>query len=92
MVVTTDQDDAREKFDGTFGMGLSAHFSWLQNAPEPPMSNVFLQPRNAFSFYVYIYKKRKSGYGGEVSRPRKVFKKALFRVSRTKIPAHTWRF
>ena len=67
MVVTTDENDSREKFDGIFGMGLSASFSWLQNAPEAPMSKVVLHPRNAFSFYVYTDKQRESGYGGEVS-------------------------
>ena len=67
MVVTANQDDAREKFDGIFGMGLSAPYSMLQDAPESPMTNAVLQPRNAFSFYVYEDKKRKSGYGGEVS-------------------------
>ena len=68
MVARVHKNDTGARYDGIFGMALSASSSWLQDGPEAPMSNAVLQPRNAFSFYVYMDKERKSGYGGEVSR------------------------
>ena len=57
-------------YDGLFGLGLDNRSSYNEYynlyTLTPPMLNVQLSPKNAFSFYMYEDPERESGFGGEV--------------------------
>ena len=59
-----------ESYDGLFGLGLDndSYYNEYHNyyTLTPPMLNVQLSPKNAFSFYMYEDPERESGFGGEV--------------------------
>ena len=58
-------------YDGLFGLGLdnnsydNEYYNYYTLSP--PMLNVQLSPKKAFSFYMFEDPERKSGFGGEVS-------------------------
>ena len=57
-------------YDDLFGLGLHNHSYYNEYykyySLTPPMLNVQLSPKNAFSFYMYEDPERESGFGGEV--------------------------
>ena len=53
-------------YDGLFGLGLDNESYYNYYTLTPPMLNVQLSPKNAFSFYMYEDPERESGFGGEV--------------------------
>ena len=69
MATTVDRKGKEQKFDGILGMALRA--PWPDNdGPEAPMSRAALEPRRAFSFYMYDDQQIEgvAGYGGEVNK------------------------